>query len=63
MWDVCNPHFVFICRVTPPQQLGGFWFLAHSTIGLPLARCVVCRLSVVCDVLYCGETVRPSKKV
>ena len=33
----------------------------------PLARCVVCLssvcLSVVCDVLYCGETVRPSQKL
>ena len=26
----------------------------------PLAQCVVC-LSVVCDVLYCGKMVRPSK--
>jgi len=29
MWDVCNPCYVFICRVTPPQQLGGFWFLRY----------------------------------
>jgi len=29
-----------------------------------LVHCVVCRhLSVVCDILYCGETVCPSKKV
>ena len=28
----------------------------------PLVHCVVC-LSVVCNVLYCGETVRPSKKL
>jgi len=29
MWYVCNPCFVFICRVTPPQQLSGFWFLRY----------------------------------
>jgi len=29
---------------------------------VPLAQCVIC-LSVVCDVLYCGKTVRPSEKV
>ena len=29
---------------------------------MPLVQCVVCRLSV-CNVLYCGETVRPSEKV
>ena len=28
----------------------------------PLVHCVVC-LSVVCDVLYCGKTVRPSEKL
>ena len=27
-----------------------------------LVQCVVCRLSV-CDVLYCGKTVRPSQTV
>jgi len=37
-----------------------FWPTVLSVV--PLARCVVCRLSV-CDVLYCGETVRPSEKV
>ena len=32
----------------------------------PLVHCVVCLsvcLSVLCDVLYCGETVRPSEKL
>ena len=29
----------------------------------PMVHCVVCRLSVICNVLYCGETVRPSEKV
>jgi len=34
--------------------------LADRTISVaPLAHCVVC-LSVVCDVLHCGETVGPS---
>ena len=38
-------------------------FLADRTIGR--AYGTVCRLSssVVCDVLYCGKTVRPSQKV
>ena len=38
-----------------------FWPTVLSV--MPLARCVVCHLSSVCNVLYCGETVRPSKKV
>jgi len=42
------------------------WFLADRTIGCAFGtRCrlsVVC-LSVVCDVLYCGEMVRPSEKL
>ena len=29
IWDVSHPCFVFICRVTPPQQLDGFWFLRY----------------------------------
>ena len=33
----------------------------------PMVQCVVClsvcRLSSVCNVLYCGKTVRPSQKV
>ena len=40
------------------------WFLADRTIGR--AYGTVCRLSVclsVCDILYCGKTVRPSQKV
>ena len=37
-------------------------FLADRTIGR--AYGTACRLSsVVCDVLYCGKTVRPSQKV
>jgi len=47
------------------MTLGDFWLTVLSVV--PLARCVVCRLSVclsvVCDVLYCGKTVRPSEKV
>ena len=51
-----------------------FYFSYPALVGfcptvlsvVPLARCVVC-LSViclsVCDVLYCGKMVRPSKKV
>jgi len=37
------------------------WFLADRTIGRAFGT--VCRLSSVCNVLYCGETVRPSEKV
>jgi len=33
-------------------------FLADRTIVAPMAQCVV-RLSVVCDVLYSGETAGP----
>jgi len=37
-------------------------FLADRTIGRAFGT--VCRLpSVVCDVLYCGKTVRPSQKL
>ena len=36
-------------------------FLADRTIGHAFGT--MCRLSSVCDVLYCGETVRPSEKV
>ena len=42
-------------------QLAPTRFLADRTLSRALARCVVC-LSV-CNVLYCGETVRPSEKV
>ena len=34
-----------------------FWPTVLSVV--PLVHCVVC-LSSVCDILYCGETVRPS---
>jgi len=37
------------------------WFLADRTIGRAFGT--LCRLSVVCDVLYCGKTVRPSEKL
>jgi len=37
-----------------------FWPTVLSVV--PLVHCVVC-LSVVCDVLYCGKTVRPSEKL
>jgi len=41
------------------------WFLADRTIGRvfgTLCHLSVC-LSSVCDVLYCGKTVRPSEKL
>ena len=37
------------------------WFLADRTIGRAFGT--VCRLSSVCNVLYCGKTVRPSEKL
>ena len=36
-------------------------FLADHTIGRAFGT--VCRLSSVCNVLYCGKTARPSEKV
>ena len=46
----------------PMFGIGRMRFLADRTIGR--AYGTACRLSsVVCDVLYCGKTVRPSKKV
>ena len=47
-----------------------FCFLADRTIGRALGTmcrlsvvCLSVCLSVVCDILYCGKTVRPSEKV
>ena len=58
-----NPGRVSAIPSVPPSP---FW----PTVVLvePLARCVVCLSvavclsSLVCDVLYCGKTVRPSQK-
>jgi len=58
---------VTVSSLTPriPANLVHNWFLADRTIGR--AYGTVCRLSVVClsvcNVLYCGKTVRPSQKV
>jgi len=38
-----------------------YWPTVLSVV--PLAQCLVCLSVVVCDILYCGETVRPSEKV
>ena len=39
-------------------------FFGRPYLVAPLAQCVVCRLSSVCDVFtYCGETVRLSEKL
>ena len=46
---------------TPSFCFIGFWPTVLSVV--PLVQCVVCRLSVICDVLYCGKTVRPSQKL
>jgi len=50
-------HAQIIGKVRPC----GFWPTVQSVA--PLVHCVVCLFSVVCDVLYCGETVRPSQKL
>jgi len=42
------------------NQMTSFWPTVLSVE--PLVHCVIC-LSVVCNVLYCVETVRPSEKV
>jgi len=41
----------------------GFIGRPYCRSSLWLVHCDVCLSVVVCDVLYCGETVRPSKKV
>ena len=48
--------FDFLCFVS----FYSFWPTVLSVE--PLVQCVVC-LSVICNVLYCGKTVRPSEKV
>jgi len=57
-------HSVKLLQVISPLAYH-FWPTVLSVE--PLVQCVVCRLSVclsvVCNVLYCGKTVRPSKKV
>jgi len=58
------------CTVDPCKQwsswlfiifVTGICFLADRTVGRAIGT--MCRLSSVCNVLYCGETVRPSEKV
>jgi len=63
----CHCHSLSLAPVNPDWfYLPGFWSTVLSIE--PLVHCVVC-LSVcsvsvvVCNVLYCGETVRPSEKV
>jgi len=51
--------FVFDSRY---KYWAGPWLLLHfwpTVLSVAsLVQCVVCLSSVVCDVLYCGETVR-----
>jgi len=65
MWSLTRPFdsACAICHRYPVvTELLCFW--PTVLLVVPLVRCVVCRLSVVvCKVLYCGETVRPSEKV
>jgi len=50
------------CSHRAGKNLGLKKFLANRTISRAFGT--MCRLSsVVCDVLYCGETVRPSESV
>ena len=59
-------HICYGCLQTNDgrKNFTDFWPTVLSVV--PLAHCVVClsicRLSSVCEVLYCGETVRPSWK-
>ena len=39
------------------------YFLAANHVRIFGLCSLVCRLSVICDVLYCGKTVRPSEKL
>ena len=48
-------------RVPPKDAKTCFVFVANRTISRAVGT--LCRLSVVCDVLYCGETARPSEKL
>jgi len=59
-WDV--PFTLYsTCNIYLKEQFcHSFWPTVLSVV--PLVQCVVCRLPV-CNVLYCGETVRPSEKV
>ena len=41
-----------------PYYRSSLWYTVLS-----VCLSVVCHLSVICNVLYCGETVRPSEKV
>ena len=51
--------------INQPRRLD--WWLIYfwpTVLSVePLVQCLVCLSSVVCNVLYCGEMVRPSEKV
>jgi len=61
------PPSTLIHGILPIQSTHFTVFLADRTIGRAygtVCRLSVCRLSSsVCNVLYCGKTVRPSEKV
>jgi len=58
---VCSCGHWGTCRLSISNNLSFFWPTVVSVV--PLVHCVVCRLSVVCNVLYCDKTVRPSEKL
>jgi len=64
----CNFNVHVIVQSNFPTEIIRSFLADRILSVVPLARCVVC-LSVclssssVCDVLYCGETVRPSEKL
>ena len=55
--SLCHCHSLSLASV----NLDWFYLPGWPTVLLvmPLVQCVICCLSV-CNVLYCGETVRPS---
>jgi len=56
--------FVIICFDSAVNCVGSLVFgrpYYRSSLWYTVSS--VCRLSVICDVLYCGETVRPSEKL
>ena len=61
----CQNACLMVTKKLAPNFYSGFWPTVLSVE--PLVQCLVCLSSVrrlsICNVLYCGKTVRPSQKV
>ena len=63
------PYYITFCNgstSSATRQLFSFWPTVLSVeplVHYVVCLSVVCRLSVVCVVLYCGKMVRPSEKL